>query len=521
LKSIIFRPLAVILVIIAFAVPGANLLVSTMAAQAESPNELMLTVGKSVLVNSDQPIERVSVGFGDIAEASAVSPREVLVNAKAPGSTSLIVWQQGGGKLFFDVNVRASQFLANDRLDSVRREMSRELQGQDIRLSVECDAVFLRGNAKDLTSANRAVSIASTLGKVVNLMYVDIPAPEAQILLKVRFASLDKTAVRQLGMNLFSTGATNTLGSMTTQQFSAPALAQQGASSATGAFAFSDLLNIFLYRPDLNLGATIKALESKGLLEVLAEPNVLAENGKQGSFLAGGEFPYPVAQGGIGSTTVTIQFREFGIRLNFIPTVTPRGTIHLQVGPEVSSLDFSNGLVVNGFNVPALTTRRVNTEVELEEGQSFAIGGLLDKRVTDTFEKIPFIGNVPVLGKFFQTKNTNRQNTELIVIVTPELVRPIPAGTALPQLPYPQKFMESSPESALRTPGMASTGPVPVQPPAKSMPVEKLIQSMQPGNPLDVGATGKTASTLPAAPAQNLTNTPATAAPPPSSAPRQ
>ncbi|MCU1328372.1 MAG: type and secretion system protein [Bryobacterales bacterium] len=462
-----------------------------LAAQApppESPDDLSIMAGKSALVSSDQIIERVSVGFGDIAEATAVGPREVLVNAKTPGSTSMIVWQQGGGKLFFDVTVRPNEFLANNRLGNVRREMARELPGQEITLSLNNDAVFVRGTAKDLTSVDRAMAIASTLGKPVNLLYVNLPAAEPQILLRVRFASIDRTASTALGINLFSTGSTNTIGSLSTQQFPGPALPQNSQQNSTASpFVFSDLLNIFLYRPDLNLGAVIKALEAKGVLQTLAQPNVLTLNGKQGSFLAGGEFPYPVVQGSALAGSVTILFREFGVRLNFIPTITPRGSIRLQVAPEVSSLDFSNALVVGGYNVPSLTTRKVNTEVELDEGQSFAIGGLLDKRVTDTFSKLPFIGDIPILGKFFQSRSTNRQNTELIVIVTPELVRPIPAGVPLADLPFPKDFMNSSPESAVRTPGIGITGPV-ANAPTRSIPVERLMESLKPQRALDPNA---------------------------------
>ena len=208
------------------------------------------------------------------------------------------------------------------------------------------------------------------------------------------------------------------------------------AGANPAAVTLSDALNFFLFRPDLNLGATIKLLESRGLLEVLAEPNVMAQNGKEASFVAGGEFPYPVVQGstGAGGAAVTIQFREFGVRLNFIPTITPRGTISLRVAPEVSALDFTHGLTVNGFSVPAITVRKLDTAVELNEGQSFAIGGLLDNRVTDSLEKVPFLGDLPILGKFFQSKSRTKENTELLVIVTPELVRPIPQGAPLPAI---------------------------------------------------------------------------------------
>jgi len=481
--------------------------ISSAAPTADAPNELSVTVGKSVVVSSSTQIERVAVGFGEVAEAMAVGPNEVLVSGKAPGSTSLIVWQQGGGKLLFDVAVRPNAFLTNTRLDSVRREIARELPGQDIAVRSDNDTVFLSGKAKDLTSVGRAVAIASTVGKVVNLLYVDVPQAEAQILLKVRFASLDRARSNQLGVNLFSTGAANTIGTTSTKQFPPPTLPQfQQPNNATRPFVFSDLLNIFLFRPDLNLGATIQALEQNNVLEMLAEPNVLSQDGKQASFLAGGQFPYPVVQstGTSGVPVVTIQFHDFGVRLDFIPTITPRGTIRLQVAPEVSALDYTNGLTIEGFTVPGLNTRRVNTEVELGEGQSFAIAGLLDKRLTDSFQKMPLIGDLPVLGKFFQSKSTNRSNTELLVIVTPELVRPMPAGAPPPGLPYPKPFMDSSPGSASSTLGMEKSGPARVASP-QSMPVEALLKTLTPEKPLQLSGTG--AANAPAvAQQQNVTN---------------
>jgi pilus assembly protein CpaC len=342
---------------------------------------------------------------------------------------------------------------------------------------------------KNLTDAQRAVSIASTIGKTVNLLTVDVPAADAQILLKVRFASVDRSASTELGLNLASTGATNTIGTVTTQQFTPPRV--QRNPDGTTELTLSDALNIFLLRPDLNLAATIRALQRKLLLEVLAEPNVLAINGKQASFLAGGEFPFPMLQGGAGGVgQITVQFREFGIRLNFIPTLTPRGTIRLQVAPEVSALDFANGLNIQGFQIPALTVRRVNTEVELEAGQSFAIGGLLDNRMTETLSKMPLLGDIPLLGKLFQSKAANRQNTELLVIVTPELVRPIAAGQAVPAVNFPKEFLPANTKTPMRTPGMDVTGPVPVNSPTETLPIETLIESQKPGAPLtDVKGT--------------------------------
>jgi pilus assembly protein CpaC len=396
------------------------------------------------------------------------------------------VWESGGGRQFYNVVVRPSPGVARDRLEGLRRELRTELPGQQVRVSSEDGLVYLRGTVKDLTSSARAMQIASTAGKVVNLLYVDVPSSQPQILLKVRFAAVDRSLEKQLGLNLFSLGATNSIGSVTTGQFGAPTFTPPttGGNSATA--GLSNLGNLFIFRPDLNLGATLEALQTRGLLEVLAEPNVLTINGKQASFLAGGEYPYPVVNGvtGGGTGAVTIQFKEFGVRLNFIPTITPRNTIRLQVAPEVSALDFTNGVTIGGFTVPGLTVRRVKTDVELKEGQSFAIGGLLDNRETETFNKIPFIGDVPVLGKLFQSISRTKTNTELIVIVTPEIVAPIPVGAPLPQVNYPVPFLPSNSNHAMINPGPDVTGAKPLPDASPTMPVEKLIESMQPEQPL-------------------------------------
>jgi len=470
--------------------PGASGSQTAGASVQDSTNDLVVDVGKSVLVDCATPVERIAVGSSDLAEATAVSPTEVMLNGKAAGETSLIIWQRGGSRQFFNVEVRATNYVMNDKLESVRRELRTELPGQNLHLTSDNGLIFLRGTVKDLVSSDRAVQIASTAGKVVNLLYVDVPPAEPQILLKVRFASLDRSLNNQLGINLFSLGAANSVGSVSTQQFSPPTVTlgtpATGTTPATAnSTTLSNLLNLFIFRPDINLGATIAALEAKGVVQVLSEPNILTENGKQGSILAGGQYPYPVVQGvtGTGAGAITIQFKEYGVRLNFLPTITPRGTIRLQVAPEVSSLDFANGVTISGFTVPGLDIRRVRTEVELAEGQSFAIGGLLDNRETQTFSKIPFIGDVPILGKFFQSISKTKNNTELIVIVTPEIVNPIPAGAALPGLKYPEKFLPSASGIPMTTP---SGEPAAAQTPVATIPVEKLLQSMQPEQPLNI-----------------------------------
>jgi pilus assembly protein CpaC len=458
----------------------------------DSTNELSVTVGKSVLVDCAQPIQRVAIGLGDIAEASAISPTEIMVDGKAPGETSLIIWDIHGGRQFFNVTVRQQATVTGDSLDAIRRELRTELPGQSIRVSYGNNTIFLNGTVNDLVSSTRAMQIASAAGKAVNLLDVNVPKADAQILLKVRFASVDRNRARQLGINLFNLGLANAVGGVTTTQFAPPVISGgSGSGSSTSGVSgngvtatFSNEFNLLAFFPGLGAGADISALETKGVVQVLAEPNVMATNGKEASFLAGGEFPYPVAQGSTsGQTTVTIEFKEYGIRLNFIPTITPRGTIHLQVAPEVSALDYTNEVDISGFNVPGITSRKVNTEVELADGESFMIGGLLDKSTNDTFEKIPFIGDIPIIGKLFQSELKTKNDTELIVIVTPEIVSPLAAGAEVPSLHYPETFIPPNSNIPMHQPDEKTAANTP--PPApSSVPVETLIESMKPEKPL-------------------------------------
>jgi len=477
-------------VVLAQAAPSSS--PSTGSHFEDSTNELNVEVGKAVLVDCAQPIQHVAVGAGEVAEAEAISPTEIMITGKGPGTTSLILWDIHGGRQFFNVTVRPNAGLSSDNLDAIRRELKTELPGQAIRVTYTNNSVFLRGTVKDLTSSARAVQIASTAGKVVNLMDVNVPTADPQILLKVRFASVDRSLARELGVNLFDLGMGNALGGVSAGQFTPPLIGGSSGSSSSGAgvsgsagsASFSQEGSIFAFFPGLNVGADIHALITKNVVQVLAEPNLLATNGKEASFLAGGEFPYPVVSGTSGGTAaVSIEFKEYGIRLNFIPTITPRGTIHLQVAPEVSALDYSNEATISGFEVPGLTVRRVNTEVELKDGQTFIIGGLLDKSLTDKFTKIPFIGDIPILGKLFQAESKTKNDTELIVLVTPEIVSPFPAATPLPDLKNPDQFMPPNSNIPMHQPD-EKTADNTLPPPAPAVPVETLIDSMKPEKPL-------------------------------------
>ncbi len=445
----------------------------TLCAQNNpAPSEFFVGINKSNILENAAGVKRISIANAEVAEAVAVSKTEVLVNGKAPGDTSLILWDLSGQRTMFDIHVT----LTDSKPDAVRAELQRELAGQDVSVDVSNGAVFLRGTVNDVVSAGRAAAIASTLGKVVNLLNVKVPEAEPQILLKVRFAEVDRSAAQQLGLNIVSTGATNTIGGITTGQFGQQPTFNFAQTPWTT--TFNDLLNVFLFRPDLNLAAEIEALEQKQVVQILAEPNLLTVSGRPASFLAGGEFPYPTLQGGAaGVGQITIQFREFGVRIHFEPIITPRGSIRLAVTPEVSALDYANGLTVSGYTVPGLTTRRVQTEVELENGQSFVIAGLLDNRTTENLSKIPGIGDIPLLGKLFQSRNLQKTNSELLVLVTPQLVRSIPAGAKAPELKMPRPFIKGLDKNPPQNP-VDPAGKIPAE---QTIPIEILKGWSEPG----------------------------------------
>ena len=444
------------LLALAAAAAGAEPGWAQAGAPAEQTRELSVIVGKSVTIDSTPVIQRVSVATPEVADAIVVNPREVLINGRAPGKTSLIVWQEGAGRVFFNLTVRPD-------LEPTTQQLKENFPAGNVQVSFENNTWFLRGTVKDAVEAERAQVIASTAGKVVNLLQLETPPADPQIMLKVRFADVDRAAVEELGANLISTGALHTVGSTTTGQFGAPARPSVGGRQAQDLpFNVQDLLNIFAFRQDLNLAVTIRALQQKRLLEILAEPNLVTINNREATFLAGGEFPFPVVQGGAAVGAVSIQFREFGVRISFLPVLTPRNTIRLRVRPEVSSLDFSNALSISGFTVPALASRKLDSEVELADGQSFIIGGLLDNRVIESFSKIPGLGDIPIIKNLFRSRSLTKSNSELMVLVTPELVRPFEEGQAPAGPKLDRPFLQvpgQKPAENPRVPGAAGSQP--------------------------------------------------------------
>ena len=424
----------------------------------QGPETVHVMVGHSLLIHTPSRIKRILTGNPAVIESVLTSPRELVITAKAPGGSSLMLWDEAGQNRTLDV-------YSDLDVTQLRNTLDQSFPNSGVDVQSQADKVMLVGTVPSAAVADQIVKMASSFAKdVVNGLQIAPPPHQKQVMLKVRFAEADRSKLTQFGVNLFSTGATNTIGVTGTGQFGPLAL-NQLQSSGTGTqtqFNLSSLLNIFLFRPDINLGATISDLQQKNVLQILAEPNLMAYSGMPAHFLAGGEFPYPVVQGGAAGTVpiITIQFRPYGVKLEFTGTIMDNGVIRLKVAPEVSSLDYTNVVTIAGFVMPSISTRRAETEVELKDGQSFGIAGLLDDRTTVQLSKMPGIGDIPILGQLFRSRSTNRSNTELLVLVTPTIVDPVngPLPTPEPQVNPPVKnldkdgFDKGLPDST-KTPG--------------------------------------------------------------------
>ncbi len=411
---------------------------TTLPPQSQQPQgsaPLRVMVGKSLLINTTERLKRISVTDPTIAYATVITPTQILVHGRAPGEVSLLIWDELERSRSFDLRVDVD-------VSACAEEEHRVFPDEQITVTPSRAAVVLSGHVSTEDVAKRAGELASAYSpKVVNVLTFG-PVGAQEVLLQVKFAEVDRTALTQLGVNFVSTGAANVVGTTTTGQFGG--FGPQQISQTTGQGntvtaneTISNVLNLFLFRPDVHFGAVIEALQNKNLLQILAEPNLIAVNGKEASFLAGGQFPFPIVQPGAGFTAVTISFKEFGVRLQFTPVIMPNGNIHLKVAPEVSTLDFANALTISGFTVPALSTRRAETEFELQDGQSFVIAGLMDNRVTDINNKIPGLGDIPILGAFFRSKSAQKSKSELMVLCTVRRISPSTEPPAPPKDPKP------------------------------------------------------------------------------------
>jgi pilus assembly protein CpaC len=422
-------------------------------AQAPAPQrpesqfeKIYLTASRSTVLTTPFEITRIAVTNPAVADATVVQPREVLIDGKAAGTVSLIVWGQTQ-RIQYDVVV-------DPGITTLQQTYQQLFPGEDIRVAVNDEAIILSGhvssNAVMLRVGEIATGTSSKL-RVINLLQLPGGMESQQVMLQVRVAEVNRRALQELGANFFLLKQ-NWAGRTSTQQFSAPDFDDE-----RGGLTFSDFLNVFLFYQKEGVGAVVKALQGKGYFQTLAEPNLIAYNGQEASFLAGGEFPIPVVQG--LTNAVTIVFKEFGVRLNFRPTIAG-DVIRLKVRPEVSSLDFNNGITLQGFRIPSLITRRAETDVELRDGQSFAIAGLMNNQSQENGSMIPGLGHIPIIGNLFKSRATNTEQTELMVLVTPRLVRPLDPDE-VPTLPVnPGQFMPV-PGAAPRSGGLADAPPVP------------------------------------------------------------
>ncbi len=420
------------------------------------------------MIRTDPRLTRVLVGNPAVVNTTTTSPNEVVVTAAAPGSSSVVLWQENNQSRIIEV-------FADVDVSLLREAIERGFPNEAIQAEAEEGRVVLTGTASSAAVADQIGKMGAPFSKdIVNSIRLGLPHRQKQVLLKVRFAQVDRAKVSELGINVFSTGAANTFGASSTQQFGGFSGANVGSIPKTvtggtvtgnniaagaignklagqpGGFGTSDLLNLFLFRSDLNLGAVIRDLQQRNVLQILAEPNLLAASGEPASFLAGGELPYPVVTGAAGQTTINVQFKPFGVKLEFTGTIEDDNTIRLKVFPEVSSLDFANAVTISGFVLPAIATRHAETVVELKDGQSFGIAGLLDQRTVSQFSKVPGFGDLPILGQLFRSRSLNKTNSELIVIVTPTIVDPGTAGAPeLPKMPVaplePKQFDTETP----------------------------------------------------------------------------
>jgi pilus assembly protein CpaC len=420
----------------AAAPPSTGTQTATLPAQTQQPQgsaPLRVMVGKSLLINTTERLRRISITDPAIAFAQVITPTQILVHGKAPGEVSLLIWDELERSRSFDLRVDVD-------VSACAEEERRVFPDEQITVTPSRAAVVLSGHVSTEDVSKRAGELASAYSpKVVNVLTFG-PVGAQEVLLQVKFAEVDRTALAQLGINFVSNGGANTIGTVSTGQyggFGPQTLTTQNGTTTSAGQTIGNVLNLFVFRPDINFGAVIEALETKNLLQILAEPNLIAVNGKKASFLAGGQFPFPIVQPGAGFTAVTISFKEFGVRLEFTPVITPNGNIHLSVAPEVSTLDFANALTISGFTVPALSTRKAETEFEVQDGQSFVIAGLMDNRVTDIYNKIPGLGDIPILGNFFRSKSLQKSNSELMVLCTVRRVSPSNEPVAPPMAPKP------------------------------------------------------------------------------------
>ena len=398
--------IAALLTLIVYGVPATAQTRVGAGNDARTGAVMMVPVNKSQTLRTERAIGKAVIGNDEIADVLPVSLSSVYVLGKAVGSTNLSLFDKQGAL------IAVVDIVVAPDTQGLKRKLAELLPTEAVGVTISNDSVILDGKISSPAAAERIAAIAETYApkKVLNMMSI---ATATQIMLEVRFAEMSRGTVKQLGISNvnFGNGLTNPTGVVV------------GPGAGTGGYSAS--LNF----PLSNLSFRLDALEQQGLVRTLAQPNLIALSGETASFLAGGEFPVPT--GVTINGQVSIEFKEFGVGLKFTPTLLEDGLINLLVSPSVSALDATAGIDLNGLRIPGLRTRKATTTLELRDGQAFAMAGLIQSDFRDTVNAIPLLGKVPILGALFRSTSYNRNETELVIIVTPRLVRPVKAGTVL------------------------------------------------------------------------------------------
>ena len=389
--------------------------------------ELSVPVGKSQVLRVDRAYTKALIGSPDIADVLPLTDRSIYVLGKKAGTTSLTLYDRRNA-LIAVVDVAVGPDVI-----SLRRQLSDLMPGDKIGARISNDSVVLDGVVSSGPAADKAMQLAETYapGKVVNMMSI---GSSQQVMLEVRFSEVKRSALKQIGVGMFVNGGSGNFGGVSGNGASLTPNATGNGILQLGSIADSfGILNRSFNILGGTVSATLDALETKGAVTTLAEPTLVALSGETASFLAGGEFPIPVSQGGNSGTSgtssnITVEFKPFGVSLSFTPTVLADGVISLIVAPEVSSIDRSASIVINGLTIPGLQTRRAKTVVELRDGETFAMAGLLRKDFQDTVRQFPLLGSIPIIGSLFRSTNFQKDTSELVILVTPRLVKPVMAG---------------------------------------------------------------------------------------------
>jgi pilus assembly protein CpaC len=426
--------------------PNADIANFSNALLDEKP--VHLVVGRSLIIDSKHRLTKVFVSNPALVSAYIANPNEVVVTSKDAGVSSVMLWDDSGGSHPY--------LLSSDLdIDKLQAALHNAMPREAIRAEGDGGRIVLTGAISDSSISDQAAKLAALYSKDVFNGLVVNSSSVKQVRLKVRIVEVDRSKLTQFGFNFFSAGGNN-LAQTTTTQFPSTLTAATAGSSAGSSsgnsssvgnktVSISNSLNFLLYDSALNIGATLQDMQTRQILQILAEPTITTISGRQASFLAGGEFPFPVVQGTSGGlTSISVQFRPYGVKIEFTPVVNIDGTVELKVAPEVSALDYTNAVTISGYEIPALSTRRAATQVVLRSGQSFAISGLLDKRVTDAYSRTPGISSIPILGELFKSKSLNHTNTELIVIVTPDVVDPLSEHPSIVEPKLPVKPLDTS-----------------------------------------------------------------------------